>query len=278
MSTKSRNVEQLDPLGFNEMQLCRDGPMIYNKNDQYVGRSLQVYGEFSIGEADLFRQLVRRGSVVVEVGANIGAHTVLLSRLAGPEGAVLAFEPQRVVFQTLCANLALNQCLNVFTHQAGVGAASGSITAPPVDPNSVNNFGGISMQVTGPGEVVPLVTLDGLNLRRCDFLKADVEGMEFDVLLGGEQLIRTLRPLMFIENDREDKSEELLEFIASLDYVAYWHFARLYNPDNFAGEPENIFGNVASINVLCVPREANARIEGFPRVESPRQSWRMVRS
>lgn len=276
MSTKPRIVEQLDPQGFNELRPCRDGPMVYNRNDQYVGRSLQVYGEFSVAEADLFRQLVRRGSVVVEVGANIGAHTVLLSRLVGVEGAVHAFEPQRIVFQTLCANLALNQCVNVFTHQAGVGAATGSITAPPVDPASVNNFGGISLQTAGPGEVVPLVTLDSLGLRRCDFLKADVEGMEFDVLLGGEALIRSFRPVMFIENDREDRSEELLEFIASLGYVAYWHFARLFNPANFAGEPENIFGSIASINVLCVPVEANARIEGMRRVESPRESWRAV--
>ena len=109
-----------------------------------------------------------------------------------------------------------------------------------------------------------------------DALEGASGGIQFDVLLGGEALIRRFRPVMFIENDREDKSEELLEFIASLGYVAYWHFARLFNPVNFAGETENVFGNIASVNVLCIPAEANSRIEGLRRVESSRESWRIA--
>ena len=103
----------IDPAGFNQLKLCKSGPMLFNKFDIYVGGSLSKYGEFSVGEQELFQRVVRPGQVVVEVGANIGAHTVELARLVGPEGEVHAFEPQRIVFQTLCANLALNQLTNV---------------------------------------------------------------------------------------------------------------------------------------------------------------------
>src|SRR5258708_18853798 len=99
---------RLDPEGFNELQMCRSGPMLYNKYDIYMGGSLQKYGEFSVGEQEIFAQIVRPGTLLVEVGANIGAHTVELSRMAGRDGEVHAFEPQRIVFQALCANLALN--------------------------------------------------------------------------------------------------------------------------------------------------------------------------
>ena len=87
--------------------------MLYNFHDLYIGRSLDLYGEYSEGEIDLFGQIVQPGQVVVEVGANIGAHTVFLAHRSGPAARVLAFEPQRIVFQTLCANLALNSITNV---------------------------------------------------------------------------------------------------------------------------------------------------------------------
>ncbi|HZK98573.1 MAG TPA: FkbM family methyltransferase [Caulobacteraceae bacterium] len=110
--------------GFNALAACRRGPMLYNRNDQYVGASLARYGEFSRGESDLFGQIVRPGATVVEGGANIGVHTVEFSQRVGPGGSVWAFEPQRIVFQTLCANLALNSCVNVRAFQAGLGVAA----------------------------------------------------------------------------------------------------------------------------------------------------------
>ena len=83
----------------------RYGKIIYNTLDKYVGKSLKLYGEFSQGEADLFEMIVKPGACVVEVGANIGSHTIHLAQLAGKDGAVLAFEPQRLVFQILAGNI-----------------------------------------------------------------------------------------------------------------------------------------------------------------------------
>ena len=68
------------------INLCHDfryGKIMYNQLDEFVGKSLRLYGEFSQGEANLFDQIVKPGHVVVEAGANIGAHTVHLAQLAG---------------------------------------------------------------------------------------------------------------------------------------------------------------------------------------------------
>ena len=277
MSDRKNAEVRLDPNGFNELRMCRTGPMLYNKYDIYMGGSLQKYGEFSMGEQEVFAQIVQPGALVVEVGANIGAHTVELARLAGRDGEVHAFEPQRIVFQALCANLALNQCTNVFARQSAVGEREGSLLVPPLDPAVRTNFGGVSLEGVTFGESVPLVTLDSLDLPACQLLKVDVEGMEVEVLKGSGQLIETHRPIMYLENDRLERSEELLGIVARLAYNAYWHFPRVFNPDNYFGDAENVFGNVASVNILCVPKETNFPVTGLRQVLSVQETWKTLR-
>jgi FkbM family methyltransferase len=265
----------LDPAGFNSLRICRTGPILYNRFDRYVGGSLHRYGEFSFYEQALFEVLVGRGQVVVEAGANIGAHTVLLSRLVGPDGEVHAYEPQRIVFQTLCANVALNQCTNVYARQAALGVAAGAVVVPAPDPATEYNFGAVSLDRPVPdGELVPLQALDDLDLPACHFLKVDVEGMEVDVLRGAQRTIATYRPIMYLENDRDDRSEELLRLVLDLGYAAYWHLARLFNPENFDGVTEDIFPGVISANIACVPAESGMQIPGLRRVASARETWR----
>lgn len=273
MTDTTRQICELDPAGFNELRMCRSGPMIYNKNDIYVGGSLKKYGEFSVSEQELFRQFVHPGMLVVEAGANIGAHTVDLSRLVGQDGEVHAFEPQRIVFQTLCANLALNQCKNVYARQVAVGADQGSTLVPAVEPTDRENFGGISLRSVEFGDAVPLIALDSLDLPACHLLKADVEGMEVEVIRGAEQTIRNYRPIMYVENDRRERSQQLLTLIERLEYAAYWHRAPLFNPANYACDPENIFPNIVSINVLCIPKETNLVVNGLRAVSSAVDWW-----
>lgn len=265
---------ELDRNGFNELRMCRLGPMLYNKNDIYVGGALRKYGEFSWAEMTLLQQLVLPGQVVVEAGANIGAHTVGLAKHVGATGAVYAYEPQRIVFQTLCANLALNQCTNVYAFQEALGAADGKISVPALDPAVRSNFGGISLPGTAAGEGVPVRSLDSLALSACHLLKADVEGMETEVLKGAVHTIETHRPYLYLENDREERSKELIEMVFSLDYDVFWHLPKLFNPDNFARDPENIFAGLISINMICVPGEQKRAIEGARRVVSADDTWR----
>jgi FkbM family methyltransferase len=254
---------------FNRQKTCRYGQMVYNINDTYIGPSLDLYGEFSEGEVELFRQMVKPGNVVIEVGANIGAHTVFFARQVSPGGMVLAFEPQRVIHQTLCANMALNSIPNVFCIQAAVGAAHGALKVPPIDYTRETNFGGVSLGTYQVGETVPVVPLDSYNLPGCDLIKVDVEGMEEDVLRGAVKIIERFRPVLYVENDREDKSAGLVRFIDSLGYKMYWHKPLYFNPDNFMCNPNNIFSNVISINMLCVPGEESQDLLGFERVEVP---------
>ena len=274
MSPPSKTTINLSPGGFNDLRMTRTGPLLFNKHDIYVGGSIEKYGEFSVGEQDLFARIVHAGELVVEVGANIGAHTVELSRLVGSDGEVYAFEPQRIVFQALCANLALNQCTNVRAWQVAAGSKPDTILVPALDPSKRNNFGGISMYGVEEGEPVQLVTLDAFDLPACHFLKVDVEGMEVEVVRGALKTIETYRPLMYLEDDREERSQELLSLVLGMDYAVFWHLPLLFNPDNFDGEHEDIFPGIVSVNILCIPNEARPDLSGMRRVKSADESWR----
>ena len=251
---------------MNRLIRGRHGLTLYNKHDKYIGRSLELYGEFSQLEVDLFEQVVLPGWLVVEAGANIGVHTVPLARLVGESGQVHAFEPQRVVFQNLCANVALAGLTNVRCHPAAVGEAAGEIVIPHIDYRQENNFGGLGLGDFKQGEKVSLLTIDSLNLPVCHFLKADVEGMELAALRGARATIEKFRPILYVENDRQDKSAPLVQFIRELGYKLYWHRPPLFNPSNYFENQANVFGTIISMNMLCVHGSVKASISGLKEV------------
>lgn len=255
------------------MNLCHDfryGKIIYNTLDMFVGKSLKLYGEFSQGEAYMFEQLVRPGDCVVEVGANIGSHTVHLAQLVGNDGIVWAFEPQRLVFQILAGNMAINSLINVRCEQKCVSDTPGKVNVPVLDASKVNNWGGLSLVNTEEGEPVEMITLDSLGLSRCDFLKIDVEGMELKVLKGGTGVIDDFRPIIYAEAEENDKNKSLFSWLHKKKYRIYSHIPPLYNPANYFGNPENVFkqGNAAivSFNVLCLPEERNFEVQGLKEI------------
>jgi FkbM family methyltransferase len=258
--SRSRLLETGD---YNQLAAGKDGYLLYNRNDQYIGRAIEKYGEFSGLELDLFRQFCAPGSVVIEVGANIGAHTVGLARLVGSQGRVLAFEPQRLVFQTLCANVALNSLENVDCYWAAVGSQEGFVTVPDLSPRQELNFGGVTLLGAQSGQRVSCVTLDRfISLPKVSVIKIDVEGMEADVLRGSEQLLKKFKPILYVENDRVEKSEALIQLIAGFGYRMFWHLPPLFNPNNFFSNSENSYPNVVSVNMLCVHRDLDMRVSG----------------
>ena len=250
---------------FNVLAKWRYGQILYNRNDRYIGNSLSVYGEYSEGEVSIFRQLLGPGMVVLDIGANIGCHTIPISEMVGEAGWVYAFEPQRIVFQTLCANLALNSVENVIALPFALGAEMGTLRQMNVNYQKENNFGGVPLGNDQCGEIVEVRTLDSLDIPACAFIKIDVEGMEQQVLEGAKNLLARDRPWLYVENDRADHSESLKRYIHKLGYEMYWHTPPMFNLDNFNGFPEDIF-KLESVNMLCVPSELKVRIDGLTPV------------
>ncbi len=113
--------------------------------DLYVGRSLDLYGEYSEAEVTLFIQLLRPGSTAIDAGANIGALTVPIARRVGPSGRVFAYEPQYALSTLLADNLAANGLSNVDLRSSALGARKGTVHVPHLDYSTSNNFGGVAL-------------------------------------------------------------------------------------------------------------------------------------
>ena len=241
--------------------------MSYLPHDAYVGRSLATYGEFSEAEQVLFRALLRPDDVALDVGANIGAHTIGMAQAVGVRGVVHAFEPQKVICDILRTNIAQNGIANTVAHQEAVGAAPGRVRVPPLDYYGAGNFGGIELG-GAVGEEVPVVTVDSVGLPRLRMMKIDVEGMELDVLKGAASTIRRFGPALYLENDRAESSAGLIAFVFGLGYRLWWHLTPLFNPNNFFGYPEDVFTNTWSFNVIGFPA-SDVPSMPLPEITSP---------
>lgn len=273
--TTRKDVERLT--GSTWLVRGRHGLYLAGENDIFIGRALVHYGEFSELEWTLLQRYCHANDTVVEVGANIGAHTVSLAKAVGARGRVVAIEPQPVIFRMLCANLALNGLLNADTHQCGCGAADGTMSVPPLDYASENNFGSASLEPyddARPADAVPVRRLDDLlkTQPRVDLIKIDVEGMEADVLKGGAAVIERFRPTLYVENDRVAKSQVLVETLMAMGYRMWWHFPLLFNGDNYYGEQNNLYDRIASFNMLCI-HQSNAGAPPAGLIEITDAAW-----
>ncbi|MDB3952311.1 FkbM family methyltransferase [Alphaproteobacteria bacterium] len=272
---KSKLVFEKDALAIVE---AKHGYFLYNKNDLFIGRSLECYGEWCEPGLDILLQCATSGGIILDIGANIGTHTVALARKVGTNGRVIAFEPQRMVYQNLCANVSLNRLINVDCLHKGVGEKNAVCNVPIMDPETQQNFGALEISGHKTGEPVEIITIDSLSLQACSLIKVDVEGMENEVLTGANDTIRQFRPLMFVENNNLDKSEELIDNIFAMDYVAWWVIADYYRPSNFFANEKNIFSTSApSVDLFCVPAEQPVNITGLELVCNATDNWLVAR-
>lgn len=253
---------------------CRHGDFYVLTQDRYVSRALREYGEWSEAEVQqIYAYYVKPGSVVLDVGANIGAFTVPLAKLAGRTGVVHAFEPLRTLHHLMTANAVVNGLFNVRAHQAFVGAPLKSGTfagAPHIDYMMFNNYGSLQWSQSdldaraGTHEVdlVPSVAIDELGLWGCVLMKIDVEGAEVAVLTGAQATIDRFRPAIYLEAEERNKGTmSSLRRLADVHgYKCFSHRVKLYNPDNHRrGKPwpprsnqgEDIV-QISSHNALCV--------------------------
>jgi FkbM family methyltransferase len=274
---RSKIPDRLVESGHMAVKQCRHGTMMYNVNDAFIGRSLDLYGEWCEDEAFVLGQILNPGDLVVDVGANIGTHTVFFAKRVGDKGVVVAFEPQRLAYQTLCGNVALNGLTNVTCFMTAVGAERGTVTVPTLDPREVQNFGAVKASGdSGPqtgGDLVALVPIDELRLQRCALIKVDVEGMETKVVAGAKDTIARCRPALFLENDTVERSRDVLEAVDAIGYKAFWQIAGYFSPKNFFGNRENVFARFQpQANVLCVPKECP--FVGLTAVEGVDDDWK----
>lgn len=175
--------------------------------------------------------------LVLDIGANLGAYSIpIAKKIDSVGGKVVGFEPQRIVYYQLCANVFLNRLDNYYPLNKAVGDFDGFIEIPEIDYKFNSNIGafslekryrelhGIEQSILAAKTKVPIITLDRLEVEKAPALiKIDVEGLELNVLMGGAGFLEHYQypPILFeawnFDWFKEGRAE-LMRFLVGLGY------------------------------------------------------------
>jgi FkbM family methyltransferase len=195
----------IDPLWILEKnancRTSRGGRMSVDTRD-IVGRYIYYFGVWEPNLTAWLEQRLRTGDTFIDVGANIGYYSVLASRLVGPEGKVVAVEPQHQSFETLQKNLRINRCLNVRCINAAAWDTDDIIpifTGPalPEGRTSVISALGRECGFKESGKIVaaPLARIISIpEITTARVIKIDVEGAEWQVISGMADILDKTLP------------------------------------------------------------------------------------
>jgi FkbM family methyltransferase len=196
----------------------------------YNGQKIRQDGTYERHFTELAKTVVNQKDYVIDMGANLGYHTLTLAKLVGNEGRVFAFEPQRITFQQLNCNVILNRLGNVYTFNAALGESESFAHIELADYYKVvegsfaTNIGNTSINLTGDGDKIPVMTVDSLNLPRLNFIKIDIQGSELSALMGAKNTIMKYKPVMIVEIEGHQLEKfkttpkMLIKFIKKMGY------------------------------------------------------------
>lgn len=178
----------------------------------------------------LFEKTITEGSVVFDVGANVGFYTILASVLVGPNGRVFSFEPVPRNLFYLKEHLRLNSIKNVTVVEAAVtnhyGTANFDFGRHP-STGHITKEGNCRVQTVGLDKFV-----EKESIPRPDYIKIDVEGAEMLVLKGADRILNDRHPTLFLSTHGSDIHSRCCRYLQSMGYdllpigVKRWEVAR----------------------------------------------------
>ena len=200
-----------------------------------IDLAIYLFGYFEYETVRAYRRLLKPGGTVLDIGANIGAHTLPLAHCVSPAGKIIAFEPTTYAYNKLRQNISLNPLLAGLIRAEQIMLVGSDNTQ--VEPRLYSSWqihdaaadthpkhGGRLMDTTGAQNM----TLDRYvaehNSGRVSFIKMDVDGHECQVLRGARELLRRDKPILLMEimpyglEENGDSLEKLFEILLPLGY------------------------------------------------------------
>ena len=203
------------------------GKVLAPLND-YVGRSAFYLGDLDRKLTWICNRLVTPGDTVLDIGANIGIMTLLLSKLVSEKGIVHAFEPNPKLCETLQKTITYNQISNICLHSIALGSEEGSLklkvpkynagAASLIRNKDLTNCQTFEVSVRSLSKIVSENKISKIRL-----IKIDVEGFEAQVLKGGDKVLNSIRPeaIIFELNEKVPNKpieHPVIEILANAKY------------------------------------------------------------
>lgn len=194
-----------------------DMPVIFcvNMENDPVQRNHRRGGFYEQSELKALRSIFPKGGTFVDIGANVGNHTLFAAMFLGA-GRVIPFEPNPQAFELLVQNVLVNRLSErVDISKLGVGLSDAHSAGFAMQKRE-RNLGAAKM-LEGQGSLEVFRADDLLAEETPDFIKIDVEGMEMRVLDGLSGLLARCRPVMMVEVDNEVE-DQFMNWVAEAGY------------------------------------------------------------
>ncbi len=201
--------------------------------------AIYLQGVFEPETYHIYKKLIRPGFNIIDIGANIGAHTIHFSKLTGEKGKVYAFEPTDYAFNKLSKNVSLNKDFtsNTTITQALLINEVNDQTPQvipsrwPLNANKSDNAHPVHLGVFESLNNAQKIRLDdwyeGLGQPTINLIKIDVDGFEIDVLRGANNLLKKQKPIMVMEfapyvfEERGYHFNDLISLLNEHQYTCY---------------------------------------------------------
>lgn len=186
-----------------------------NKIDSTVSYPLRCGNYWESWMHHYFKKYSSLNKNCLDIGANIGTHSVICSQYFKH---VYSFEPQKDVFNLLTKNIQINNCHNVTPYNIGLSNEIKTLQMKCYDHNQKTNIGALNIvQDHEQGcESIQVKSLDLLQIDNIGLIKIDVEGHEYNALLGGLNTIKRSRPVIIFEEHKYNSP--VFKLIYSLGY------------------------------------------------------------
>ncbi len=211
----------------------RAGILQYLPDDEPIGKSIRIYGEYLHAQIELVERLIRPGAIVAEMGADIGIHTLALAQAVGDSGHVFACEPRLPHRFILEQNLSAN------------GAGNVTVVWPAK--------GGPSDDRVPDG--ITIAGVDELSLTRLDLLKIDSSVGGVDTIEGASETLWRLRPIVLASAASEAEAVDVATAIQAFGYRCWRTDMPLFDANNFNLRSNDEFAGRVVVGLLAVPEE-----------------------
>lgn len=221
-------------------------------NDLTISRSLFLYGEYSEKELTISQLYLKDNSTIVDVGANIGVHSIAYSTLS-PNGKVFSFEPNPTHYEVLQANIELNNKPNITAFNLAISNTVGESFISDFDEHEGENYG--TTHLADDGIKTTVSTLDSIIDEHVDLIKIDTEGYEPHVIDGAKNLIEKYMPTIILEFHHLENQPAMIKTLFDHGYDCYWLPVRNFEVHNYKTNPVNLFASSGVINILAISKD-----------------------
>lgn len=191
-------------------------------NDTCVSDCLKTGVLFEKFLLSFVKQFIDPTKNILDIGANIGVHSVVYSNYVH-SGKVYSFEPQKVVYEILESNLQINNCTNVIPYNFGASDRDDTFYMN-AHYDSKDNQGAfrICSKEESTGITIQCKRIDDIGIENVGYVKIDVEGHEYETLLGMQELLIRDKPVMLIEiHNSSPTKASVFEFLQLIGYNEY---------------------------------------------------------